>query len=181
MAPRSGERACQTRGFSTRVLRTAVAQSLVHLRKLSERLFNRRDATSAARRSRNRRHSLSSSDGGEGRGENSPKHSRIEPPNHSSPGLRPPSPLHPMERRGQGEERLRVRGEKVQRFFGSPLSSVLSPLLRRGARKKTSGATRKHVPSVRTTSERAVQNPWRGRRSASAGVKVRASRRDGAR
>src|SRR6185369_1407510 len=55
--------------------------------------------------------SANSLPGGDGWGENSPENSRIEPPNHSSPGLRPPSPLHRMERRGQGEEKLRVRGE----------------------------------------------------------------------
>jgi len=57
------------------------------------------------------------------------------PMNHPSPGLRPPSPR--KAGRGQGEGRP-ARGSRAQGAIKvrGVLSSVLSPLLRRGERKK---------------------------------------------
>ncbi|MEO7299927.1 MAG: amylo-alpha-1,6-glucosidase, partial [Verrucomicrobiota bacterium] len=55
--------------------------------------------------------------------------------NHSSPGLRPPSPLHPMERRGQGEEwpnlsELANRAEaSLQKYFWLEEHGYFSDLL----------------------------------------------------
>jgi len=48
-------------------------------------------------------------------------------------------------------------GERRRVCFGLPLSSVLSPLLRRGERKKKSDFGDKDVLSLHTSSDRAVQ------------------------